>query len=86
MKDEKAGIPCKKPQGAYYLFSDIEKFGMDDITFARYLVEEIGVAVVPGSSFFRNGGSGKVRFTFSKKEETLNEACIRLERLNSGIY
>ena len=55
---------------------------MDDITFVKYLVEKIGVAVVPGSSFFRSGGSGKVRFTFSKKEETLNEACKRLEKLN----
>lgn len=82
---KKAGISCEKPKGAYYLFSDIENFGMDDVTFARYLVEKIGVAVVPGSSFFRTGGSGKVRFTFSKKEETLNEACIRLERLNNGI-
>lgn len=80
-----AGIPCEKPQGAYYLFCDIEKFGMDDLTFSRYLVEEIGVAVVPGSSFFRNGGSNNVRFTFSKREETLNEACTRLENVNNGI-
>lgn len=78
----KAGFSCEKPQGAYYLFSDIENFGMDDITFARYLVEEIGVAVVPGSSFFKTGGEGKVRFTFSKKEETLQEASERLQRLD----
>ncbi|HWQ67500.1 MAG TPA: aminotransferase class I/II-fold pyridoxal phosphate-dependent enzyme [Methanospirillum sp.] len=80
-----AGFPCEKPHGAYYLFTDIEKFDMDDLTFARYLVEEIGVAVVPGSSFFRTGGSNKVRFTFSKKEQTLHEACDRLEKLNDGI-
>lgn len=82
---KKAGFSVRKPQGAYYLFCDIDGFGTDDLTFSRYLVEEIGVAVVPGSSFFRNGGSGKVRFTFSKKEETLNEACIRLEKLHDGI-
>lgn len=80
-----AGFSCDKPQGAYYLFSDITDFGMDDITFARYLVEKIGVAVVPGTSFFRNGGSDKVRFTFSKKEQTLQEASERLEKLNEGI-
>lgn len=82
---KKAGFSCQKPQGAYYLFSDITNFGMDDITFARHLVEKIGVAVVPGSSFFRNGGSDKVRFTFSKKEQTLTEASERLEKLNDGI-
>ncbi|MDD1723646.1 MAG: pyridoxal phosphate-dependent aminotransferase, partial [Methanospirillum sp.] len=77
-----AGFSCKKPQGAYYLFSEIEGFGMDDVTFARYLVEHVGVAVVPGSSFYKSGGSGKVRFTFSKEEETLHEACLRLENIN----
>ncbi len=80
-----AGFSVEKPQGAYYLFCDIDGFGMDDLTFSRYLVEEIGVAVVPGSSFFREGGRSKVRFTFSKKEETLNEACLRLEKLNDGF-
>ena len=82
---KRAGFHCEKPQGAYYLFSDIRKFGMDDITFARHLVEKTGVAVVPGSSFFRNGGIDKIRFTFSKKEQTLQEASERLEKLNDGI-
>jgi aminotransferase len=82
---KKSGFSCEQPEGAYYIFSDIRNFGMDDLTFARYLVEHIGVAVVPGSSFFRNGGSDKVRFTFSKREETLQDASLRLERLNEGL-
>ena len=52
-----AGFKCFKPAGAYYIMSDISRFGFsDDVTFARYLVEKIGVAVVPGSSFYKDAG------------------------------
>lgn len=80
-----AGFGCSLPEGAYYILADIpESAGMNDMDYARYLVSEIGVAAVPGSSFFRSGeGSHKLRFTFSKKEETLKEAAARLESLNS---
>lgn len=79
----KAGFGCSLPEGAYYILADIpEGFEMDDMKFARYLVSEIGVAAVPGSSFFKSeAGKHKLRFTFSKKEETLMEAVKRLERL-----
>ncbi|HJY88186.1 MAG TPA: aminotransferase class I/II-fold pyridoxal phosphate-dependent enzyme, partial [Candidatus Acidoferrales bacterium] len=54
-----AGFRCFKPQGAYYIMTDISPFGFsDDVAFARYLVEEIGVAVVPGSSFYDRPGDG----------------------------
>ena len=76
-----AGFSCELPEGAYYIFSDIAGFGMDDVTFARHLVEKAGVAAVPGSSFFHGGGETKLRFTFSKKDETLHEACRRLSQL-----
>jgi len=80
---KKAGFGCGLPEGAYYILADIpDSFGMDDMTFARYLVGEIGVAGVPGSSFFKSeAGKHKLRFTFSKKDETLMEAARRLERL-----
>ncbi len=72
------------PQGAYYVMTDIGHFGFgDDVEFARYLVKDVGVAAVPGSSFYRNAelGRTKLRFCFCKKDETLAEADRRLERL-----
>jgi aminotransferase len=78
---KKAGFDCRLPQGAYYIFTDIAGFGMTDVAFARHLIESAGVAAVPGSSFCHAGGETKLRFTFSKKEETLREACRRLEQL-----
>jgi aminotransferase len=74
----KAGFSCQLPDGAYYIFTDIAGFGMSDTDFARHLVEKAGVAAVPGSSFYHDGGETKLRFTFSKKDETLQEACRRL--------
>lgn len=79
-----AGFRCFKPRGAYYIMTDISAFGFpNDVAFAKYLVEEIGVAAVPGSSFFRDPADGKsiLRFTFCKKEETLNAAADKLSKL-----
>jgi aspartate/methionine/tyrosine aminotransferase len=80
----KAGFSCQLPEGAYYIFTDIAEFGMTDTAFARRLVEKAGVAAVPGSSFYHEGGETKLRFTFSKKDETLVEACRRLETAGPG--
>jgi aspartate/methionine/tyrosine aminotransferase len=82
---EKAGFRCFRPRGAYYIMTDISAFGFsDDVTFARYLVKEIGVASVPGSSFYRDpaDGSKQVRFTFCKSEKTLNAAAERFAKLH----
>ena len=82
-----AGFRCFRPRGAYYVMTDISAFGsQDDISFAKYLVKEIGVAAVPGSSFYRNpqDGARQVRFAFCKRPETLDEAGRRLEKLRSG--
>jgi aminotransferase len=78
-----AGLKCRMPDGAYYILADIpEDAGMDDMEFAKYLVSEVGVASVPGSSFYKSeAGRHKLRFTFSKKEETLLEAARRLGNL-----
>jgi len=85
---ENAGFTCFEPRGAYYIMTDISEFGFpDDITFARHLVTDVGVASVPGSSFYRDAASGrsKVRFCFCKKEETLSAAEERLAALKTRL-
>ncbi|MCE8429034.1 MAG: aminotransferase class I/II-fold pyridoxal phosphate-dependent enzyme [Candidatus Methanoperedens sp.] len=80
----KAGFRCHLPEGAYYILADMpEGTEMDSLAYARYLTNEIGVAAVPGTSFYHSElGKHKLRFTFSKKDETLQEAARRLEKLN----
>jgi aminotransferase len=81
-----AGFTVYKPRGAYYIMTDISRFGYaDDVSFAKFLVEKIGVAVVPGSSFYNNArdGATQVRFTFCKKESTLAAAEERLSKLHT---
>jgi aminotransferase len=81
---EKAGFRCYRPRGAYYVMTDIRAFGYkNDVDFASYLVKEIGVACVPGSSFYKHpkDGSQQVRFAFCKRPETLDEAALRLEKV-----
>ncbi len=76
------GFDLEPPQGAYYVMAGIEAFGAtDDVAFARHLVREVGVATVPGSSFFQDKelGRGYVRFCFCKRDETLNAAIARLK-------
>jgi aspartate/methionine/tyrosine aminotransferase len=82
-----AGFRCFKPRGAYYIMTDISSFGFpDDVAFAKYLVKEIGVAAVPGSSFYRNPADGRthLRFTFCKTEKTFQAAAERLAKLKVG--
>jgi aspartate/methionine/tyrosine aminotransferase len=82
-----AGFRCFKPHGAYYIMTDISPFGFpDDIAFAKYLVKEIGVAAVPGSSFYRDPAHGRthLRFTFCKTEKTFQAAAERLSKLDPG--
>ena len=79
---EPRGFVCFTPRGAYYVMTDIGGFGFaDDVEFSQYLVQEVGVAVVPGSSFYHDPALGrtKVRFTFCKRDETLQEAGRRLQ-------
>jgi aminotransferase len=78
-----AGFAPNTPAGAYYVLCDIRPFGFDDDTaFAHWLVREVGVAGVPGSSFFsrRELGRHLIRFTFCKTEDVLEEAGARLRR------
>lgn len=83
-----AGLDPMVPKGAYYIMCDIGKFGFrNDVEFGRFLVKDVGVACVPGSSFFNDPASGKdlIRFTFCKKPETLDAAEARLATLREKI-
>jgi len=80
---EAAGFAPRRPEGAYYVLCDITPFGFDDDTaFARWLVSEVGVAGVPGSSFYSEPALGKhlIRFTFCKTHDVLEAAAERLGR------
>jgi len=80
---EAAGFAPRRPEGAYYVLCDITPFGFDDdTTFARWLVSEVGVAGVPGSSFYSEPALGKhlIRFTFCKTHDVLEAAAERLVR------
>lgn len=77
-----AGLDFYEPQGAYYVLVDIAKFGYEsDLEFCKWLIREIGVAAVPGSSFFQENVQNYIRLHFAKKDETLKEALRRLKRL-----
>jgi aspartate/methionine/tyrosine aminotransferase len=76
-----AGFLCYPPRGAYYVITDISGFGFtDDVSFIRHLIENVGVAAVPGSSFYNDASTAnqQIRFCFCKKYETLEEAGKKL--------
>lgn len=79
-----AGFRCYRPRGAYYVMTDISGFGFpDDNRFTEHLVRNVGVAAVPGSSFYNlpADGARQVRFAFCKRDQTLDEAARRLKKL-----
>jgi aminotransferase len=81
---ERAGFRVFQPDGAYYVMTDISAFGFrDDVEFTRHLIRDIGVACVPGSSFYSRPelGAQQVRFCFCKRDETLAAAAERLHKL-----
>ena len=84
----KAGFHCHEPEGAYYIMTDITDFGFpDDTAFAHWLVKEIGVGGVPGSSFYSRPhlGRTKFRFMFSMADDILAEAVERLMGIKAKI-
>jgi aminotransferase len=83
-----AGFSPYLPRGAYYVMTDISEFGFsDDVAFARFLVEKVGVAAVPGSSFYVDPAKGRarLRFNFCKKDETLDRALAKLARIGEAL-
>ncbi len=85
---EAAGFGVFRPHGAYYVMTDLSGFGYEnDVEFARFLVREVGVAGVPGSSFYSDPASGRqrLRFHFARRRETLAAAVERLQSLRSRL-
>ncbi len=85
---DKAGLEHNVPQGTYFVLVDIRDFlaldafrGWGDLRFCEWMIREIGVAAVPGSSFFREPVNHLVRFHFARRQDTLEEALRRLEAL-----
>ena len=79
-----SGFQCFVPRGAYYVMTDISAFGFpNDTAFVQHLITNVGIAAVPGSSFYAHGGGGnqQVRFCFCKKYETLEAAHVQLAKL-----
>ena len=87
---DRVGLKHNVPQGSYFVMVDIQEFldlpafsGMSDLEFCEWMIREIGVAAVPGSSFFREPVNNLIRFHFARGEETLDEAVRRLGKLKS---
>jgi aspartate/methionine/tyrosine aminotransferase len=87
---DRAGFVTWKPQGAYYILTDVAHFmkqvgAADDTAFAMYLVKELGIATVPGSSFYAHAARGRtrIRFCFPKTDDVLREAGERLQKLRT---
>ena len=82
---ERTGLAYTRPEGAYFVMLDISPFGYEsDVEFSHWMTREIGVAPVPGSSFFAKGENRYVRLNFAKKPATLHAAGERLLRLREG--
>ena len=87
---DRVGLKHNVPQGSYFVMVDIQEFldlpafsGMSDLEFCEWMIREIGMAAVPGSSFFREPVNNLIRFHFARGAETLDEAVRRLEKLKS---
>lgn len=79
-------IPHTEPQGAYYVMVDISEFGYDsDLDFCVDLIKNVGVAAVPGSSFFKEEENRYICFHFAKKDETLLAALDRLKDMRTKM-
>ncbi len=85
---DRIGIPYTDPQGAYFVLADISPFlkkGQTDVAFCEDLARKVGVATVPGSSFFKEDINNIVRMHFAKKDETLYTALERLSDIKSKL-
>jgi aminotransferase len=83
-----AGLRCWIPQGAYYIMADVAELGFhDDLEAADFFLDQVGIAAVPGSSFYHRAELGRrmLRFTFSKSDQTLAAAAERLAQLGGKL-
>ena len=88
-----AGLKHNVPQGTYFVLLDISDFlaldrfrGWSDLEFCEWMIREIGVAAVPGSSFFREPVNHLIRLHFARSEETLEHALDRLAKLAALLH
>ena len=85
---DRIGIPYTDPQGAYFVLADIGPFmkpGQSDVEFCEEMAQKVGVAAVPGTSFFKENVNHIVRLHFAKVDETLNEALERLSKIREKM-
>ena len=89
---DKAGLKHNDPEGAYFVMVDISDFlkkerfkGWSDLDFCSWMIKEVGVAAVPGSSFFKDGNQNYIRLHFARSEESLREAVRRLAKLGKYL-
>jgi len=81
-----ADLTYSEPQGAYYVMVDISEFGWQrDLAFCEWMARDVGVAVVPGSSFFHEPVNHLIRFHFAKRADTLAAAGERLLNLRKKL-
>src|SRR6266568_19833 len=84
---DRAGLTYTRPQGAYYVMIDISEFGwQDDVAFCEWLAREVGVAAVPGSSFFHDPVRHLIRLHFAKRSQTLIDAGERLSTIREKAF
>jgi aminotransferase len=72
------GLSCRTPKGAFYIFVNIKELGMSSMEFAEYLLDEAGIAMVPGTAFGESG-EGYVRLSYANSYENLVEACDKIK-------
>ena len=87
-----AGLKHNVPQGSYFVMVDISDFlkldqfkGWTDLEFCEWVIKNIGVAAVPGSSFFREPINNLIRFHFARTEDILSDAITRLQKLGAMV-
>lgn len=88
---DRIGLKHNVPQGTYFIMVDIQEFldqpkfqGYTDLEFCEWMIKNIGVAAVPGSSFFREKVNHLIRLHFARSEETIDEAIRRLSKLREN--
>jgi len=78
------GVSCQKPQGAFYVFPNIKSLGMSSVELANFLLDEAGVALLPGSSF-GSGGEGYLRLSYANSVENIQLAMARMDASLRGL-
>ena len=76
---EISGVTCVKAAGGFFVFPDFSRFGLDSVSLSRHLIEDAGIATVPGSAF-GSAGEGRLRVLFASPAEEIEIGLERLAR------